>query len=186
LATSELNRAILPYQSSPVDRLGRGHREEGEGVEPTTAKGRHGCSKPAAAPAAHLPGRNEEVLTPTAVTAIRFRGGARHPAGSRSISTLPPEANRREMAEDGEIESHGVTRRQVSGRGQPPGWFILHEQKATDSNGTVLPAHPLATEPSAPVWFAFHECARRDSNSHDRSHTVLGRAWLPLHHPRRE
>jgi hypothetical protein len=43
------------------------------------------------------------------------------------------------MAEDGEIESHGVTRRPVSGRGQPPGWFILHEQKAQYSKLTTLP-----------------------------------------------
>jgi hypothetical protein len=39
--------------------------------------GRRGYSKPAAAPAAHLPSRNEEVPTPTALTASRFRGGAR-------------------------------------------------------------------------------------------------------------
>ena len=40
---------------------------------------------------------------------------------------------------------------------RPPGFqprpaagrFVLQEQKATDSNGTVSPAHPLATEPGS-------------------------------------
>jgi hypothetical protein len=40
-------------------------------------------------------------------------------AGSLSVSALPPDANRREMAEDGAVEARGVTRRPVSGRGQP-------------------------------------------------------------------
>ena len=34
LATSELNRALPPYQGGPFDRLGRGQQAEGEGVEP--------------------------------------------------------------------------------------------------------------------------------------------------------
>jgi hypothetical protein len=48
-----------------------------------------------------------------------------------------------------------MSRHPVSGRGQPPGWFILHARKAADLNGTVLPAHPLATEPGTPVRIAF-------------------------------
>jgi hypothetical protein len=35
----------------------------------------------------------------------------------------------------------------LSGRGQPPGWFILHARKAGDSNATVSAAHRLAGEP---------------------------------------
>jgi hypothetical protein len=85
-------------------------------------------------------------------------------AGSLSRTTPPPGVNRQGMAEDGEIESQRLRAHPVSGRGQPPGWFILQEQKATDSNGTVSPAHPLATEPSAPVWFTFHGYRPGDSN----------------------
>jgi hypothetical protein len=90
-----------------------------------------------------------------ACTPIRFRGGARALAGSLSIMDPPPGANRWEIAEDGEIESHGFPiRHPVSGRGQPPGWFILHEEgglleshgvtRASASNG----ARPLAGSPS--------------------------------------
>ena len=81
-----------------------------------------------------------------------------------SSTAPPPGVNRQGMAEDGEIESQRLRAHPGSGRGQPPGWFILYEQKATDSNGTVSPAHPLATEPSAPVWFTFHEYRPGDSN----------------------
>jgi hypothetical protein len=71
-----------------------------------------------------------------------------------------------------------VSRHPVSGRGQPPGWFILPapppsgamateggggieppgsavERKAGYSKATVSPAHPLATEPGTPVRFTF-------------------------------
>ena len=34
-------------------------------------------------------------------------------------------------------------------------------RKAADSNGTVLPAHPLATEPGTPVRIAFHSAEPR-------------------------
>jgi hypothetical protein len=37
----------------------------------------------------------------------------------------------------------------LSKRSRPPDRFILYKQKATDSNGTVSPAHPLATEPGS-------------------------------------
>jgi hypothetical protein len=47
------------------------------------------------------------------------------------------------------------TRRPVSGRGRPPGRFILQEWKAQHSKLKVLPSHRLAGEPSAPVWFTF-------------------------------
>jgi len=96
--TQGSNLAIPPHQSGPVNQLGRARCEEGRGVEPRGRKDRHGCSKPAAAPAAHLPSRNEEVPTPTARAAGRFRGGARHPAGSRSTFGSPA---RCEQAGDG-------------------------------------------------------------------------------------
>jgi hypothetical protein len=101
---------------------------------PAAREDRHGCSKPAAAPAAHLPLRNKEVPTPTACAASRFRGGARHLAGSRSRTALRPGVNRPEMAEGGEVESHGVTRASLSGRARPPGRFTFHEYRPGDSN----------------------------------------------------
>jgi hypothetical protein len=54
----------------------------------------------------------------SAFTPSRFRNDARALAGLLS-------------EEDGELESHGVTRHPVSGRGQPPGWFILRGRRAT-------------------------------------------------------
>jgi hypothetical protein len=63
------------------------------------------------------------------------------------MSALPPDANRREMAEDGELESQRLS---APGR-LPTGASALAgsssmRQKAEKSNPTVLPAHPLATE----------------------------------------
>jgi hypothetical protein len=56
----------------------------------------------------------------------RFRDGACHPAGSLSISALPPDANGRvSTAEDGEIESQRFHARPLSKRCQHPDWFIL-------------------------------------------------------------
>ena len=60
------------------------------------------------------------------------------------------------MAEDGELESHGATRHPVSGRGQPPDWFILRARKAADSNGTVACASAVA---SAACAAASERCA---------------------------
>jgi hypothetical protein len=97
LATSELNRAILPYQSSPVDRLGRGHREEGEGVEPYEP-----LSRPM-----RTAGRwqRTEKSNLTVLPAARFPAGASRLAGSSS-------------AEGGLFESHGVIRASASNGAQ--------------------------------------------------------------------
>jgi hypothetical protein len=93
---------------------------------PVTVKGHRGCSKPAAAPAARLPRRRATDLNRYARALIRLRCGARALAGSLSISDLPPDKNRREMAEDGELES------------QRPGWFILQKRKAQYSKLTAF------------------------------------------------
>jgi hypothetical protein len=88
------------------------------------------------------------------------------------------------MAEDGELESQRFHARPLSKRCQHPDWFILQEppapspygamatgdgggieppgsdpaaRKAGYSKATVSPAHPLATEPGAPVRFTFRE-----------------------------
>lgn len=111
----------------------------------------HGLSRPVAASAAHLPWISTEErggIEPQRFdTPSRFRGGACNPGRFtlRETTALPPGVNRREMAEDGEIESHPAG---------PPGfqsgpatWLVHPPRKAADSNGTVLPAHPLATEP---------------------------------------
>ena len=91
--------------------------------------------------------------------------------------------NKREIAEDGEIESHGLSiRHPVSSRGQPPGWFILHERKAEHSKLTVLPAHRLAGEPGAPIRFTFHEYRPGDSNpDHPRLERGVSTVGLGRH-----
>src|ERR1700733_3253353 len=73
--------------------MGRGHREEDEGVEPCGREDRHGYSKPAAAPAAHLPWRRTTDSNRYARALIRLRSDARRLAGSFSMSALPPDAS---------------------------------------------------------------------------------------------
>jgi hypothetical protein len=97
----------------------------------TARQGRHGCSRPAAAPAAHLPSRNEEVPTPTALTASRFRGGARPWRVLVPESAPRPGVNRQGMEEDGRLERHCSHSRPVSGRGQSPDWFIFRGERVT-------------------------------------------------------
>ena len=53
------------------------------------------------------------------------------PDGPWPMNLARRRGDRYAMAEDGELESHGVTRRPVSGRGQPPGWFILRGEWVT-------------------------------------------------------
>ena len=63
----------------------------------------------------------------------------------------------------------------------PAAWLVHPPRKVADSNGTVLPAHPLATEPGpCPVHLPY---AGRESNPHVRRHTLLGRARLPFTPP---
>jgi hypothetical protein len=182
LATPELNRAILPYQSSPVDRLGRGHREEGEGVEPHDREG----------PSRVFKARCRSGGAPS----IEERGGPDpHRCHGHPLSGRCPPPGGFSFHVDSparyEEAGHGRGRRNRISRCCPPpsfrpgpaAWLVHPPRKAGYSKATVSPAHPPATEPSAPVWFTFHECARRDSNSHDRSHTGLGRAWLPITPP---
>ncbi len=129
LATSESNRALPPHQGGPFDRLGRGQRKRGE----SNAQGRSSSGfKPAAvANLLALPKRGERrTRTATLVTPIRFRGGARNPGGFTLHKGSPA---RCEQAGDSRgrrsrIPRHSC-RRPVSGRGQPPGWFILHGRR---------------------------------------------------------
>lgn len=79
------------------------------------------------------------------------------------------------MAEDGELESQRFHARPPSKRCQHPGWFILQEQKAGDSNATELPAHRLAGEPGTPVRFTF----RTEPRIRTANLLVLGQAPLP-------
>ena len=134
--TQGSNLAIPPYQSGPFNQLGRARKAEDEGVEPHGREGRHGYSKPVAAPAAHLPfisTRRAADSNRNADTPIRFRGGACIPGRFtlHEQTAPPPGVNRREMAEDGVFEPHPAKGRPVSGRGQPPGWFILRGRRPT-------------------------------------------------------
>ena len=130
LATSESNRALPPYQGGPFDRLGRGQRITEVPTPSACAPFRvqAGACRPAGLRSI---ARNEEVPTPTAFTASRFRGGARHPAGSRSGTAPRPGVNRQGMEEDGRLERHCSHSRPVSGRGQPPDWFIFRGERVT-------------------------------------------------------
>ena len=70
----------------------------------------HGLSRPVAAPAAHLPftsARRAADSNRNACTPIRFRGGACVPGRItlHERTALPHGVNKREMAEDGELES---------------------------------------------------------------------------------
>jgi hypothetical protein len=83
------------------------------------------------------------------------------------------------MAEDGVIETRPEG--PPGFRPGPVAWLVRPPRKVADSNGTVLPAHPLATEPGpCPVHLP---CAGRESNPHVRRHTLLGRARLPFTPP---
>ncbi len=138
LATSESNRALPPYQSGPFDRLGRGQRK-------TEASSPAAWWPPQAFKARCRAGGASSILVRraadsnrNAVTPIRIRNGARSPDGFTLHRGSPA---RCEQAGGSRGRRNRIPRqycrRPVSSRGQPPGWFILHEQKAADSNGTV-------------------------------------------------
>jgi hypothetical protein len=82
---------------------------------PVTARSHRGGSKPAAAPAAHLPKRRTENSNPSA-----FRRPAAFQAVPAPWLVHPP------RAEGGEIESHGVTRASASNGARRPGRFTFH------------------------------------------------------------
>jgi hypothetical protein len=63
-----------------------------------------------------------------------------------SSTALPPGVNRREMEEDGEIESHG-SEPPPGFRPGPTAWLVHPPRKVQQSKLTVLPAHRLAGEP---------------------------------------
>jgi hypothetical protein len=146
LATSELNRAILPYQSSPVDRLGRGHREEGEGVEPHDREG----------PSRVFKARCRAGGAPS----IEERGGPDpHRCHGHPLSGRCPPPGGFSFHVDSparyEEAGHGRGRRNRISRCYPPpsfrpgpaAWLVHPPRKAGYSKATVSPAHPLATEP---------------------------------------
>jgi hypothetical protein len=121
---------------------------------PTGVTRREGSSL-AAAPAAHLPLRRAEGTIPSA-NADPPSKRSPPPAGSLSMSALPADANRREMAEGRRTRSPApFDARPPSKRCQRPGWFILHRAegdrlerygvtRASASNGARL----LAGSPS--------------------------------------
>lgn len=116
----------------PLQPAGPCPEAEGEGADPHGREDRHGCSKPVAAPAAHLPERRAENSNPSACAPVRFRNDARGPGGfTLQVSALRPGVNKPEMEEDGRLERHCSHSRPVSGRGQPPDWFIFRGERVT-------------------------------------------------------
>jgi hypothetical protein len=128
LAASESNRAIPAYQAGPVDRLGRGQRKVEVSIGAPSIEEGGGLEPQRARPGAFE--------TPPAAL-----------AGSPSKSAPPPGVNRWEMVEDGVLETRPAG--PPGFRPGPAAWLVHPPRKAADSNGTVLPAHPLATEPGA-------------------------------------
>ena len=139
-ATALSGRPLRPAGSWPAEDGG----VEPRGLGPPQAF-RARCR---AGGASSIPARRAADSNRNAVTPIRIRNGARNPGGFTLHKGSPPGVNgpRKQRTENSNLTPQGHP---VSNRGQPPGWFILHEQKAADSNGTVLPAHPLATEPGS-------------------------------------
>jgi hypothetical protein len=181
LATSESNRAIPPYQSGPYDRMGRGHREEDGGVEPADHEGRHRCSKPVAAPAAHLPRRRATDSNRCARALIRLRSDARGPGGFTLHVGSPTRCERAEMAEDGAHDAHGVTRRPFPAGADHLAGSSSEEGERLERYGfTRASASDGARRPGR---FTFHECAGRESNPHARRHRFLKPARLPVTPP---
>ena len=160
---------------------------EDGGVDPRGLDDRHGLSGPVAAPAAHLPDdstRNEEVPTPTARTAIRFRSGARHPAGSRSRGCSPPVRTGGRCRRT-EIRIHLIA---------PPGsrrgrraWPVHPSTRGERATRTPrrLTAQSLSGDAQHPGRFTLHGSAWRESNPHASRHWLLGPACLPEFHHKR-
>ena len=69
------------------------------------------------------------------------------------------------MAEDGVVETQGVTPHPLSRRGPPPGDFISHERKAEQSKPTVFTRASLSgrARRACPVHLPYRS---RDSNPH--------------------
>jgi hypothetical protein len=121
-----------------------------EVLSPAPLVGRHRLSKPVAAPAAHLPfvsARRAADSNRDAYTPVRFGAAPASLAGSLSVGErLPAGVNGREMAEDGELESHG-DEPPPGFRPGPAAWLVHPPRRAGDSNTTALAAQSLAVTP---------------------------------------
>jgi hypothetical protein len=119
------------YQSGPFNQLGRARSEEGEGADPTAARTVTGVQSPLPRRRRTFHGgtrrfRPPPFARPTAFGAV--------PATRRVLvprSALRPGVNRPEMEEDGRLERQRLHARPVSGRGQPPDWFIFRGERVT-------------------------------------------------------
>ena len=129
LATSELNRAIPPYQSGPFDRLGRGQRmaEDPTPNAHTPFRVQAGGCRPAASPSIEESGGHDPHCANSQPLSKR-----RRPPGRFALQIgSPPGVNRQGIEEDGRLERHCCHSRPVSGRGQSPDWFIFRGRRAT-------------------------------------------------------
>jgi hypothetical protein len=148
--TQGSNLAVPLYQSGPFNQLGRA-RERKMRVSSSTSH------KPATGFQGPLPRRRRTFHRGTR----RFRPPL--PIGSQPLSRRCPPLDgisfqigspaRCERTGDGRGRRNRISRRYRrhpgSGRGQPPGWFILHAKRAGDSNTTGLPAQSLAATPDS-------------------------------------
>jgi hypothetical protein len=148
--------SLIRGAPSPVGYL---PKAEGGGADSRGLEGRHWCSKPVAAPTAHLPERRAAGTVRSGFPPARFRDGACHPAGSLSTPApqSPGDANTRAREwRRTERTMPSAFWRPCGFRPQPtPRPVHPPERKAEHSKPTELSAHRLAGEPGTPVRFTF-------------------------------
>jgi hypothetical protein len=117
-----------------------------------------GCSKPAAAPAAHLPRRRATDSNRYARALIRIRSGARGPGGFTPHFGSPARCvSGGRWRKTGELNASASAPTRFPDGDHHLVMSSSTTRKVADLNGTVSPAHPLATEPGAPVRFTFRK-----------------------------
>ena len=154
MATAESNRAIPAYQAGPFDQLGRGQRMM-EDPSPSALPRAHPASNGRRPPGRFTiqKSRERSSRSPGHLSVPPFAFGATPARLSGSLSTRKTE------------NSNPRPFRTPTGFQPAPVASQVHlPRRAEKSNPTVLPAHPLATEPGTPVRFTFPECRTADSN----------------------
>ena len=157
----------------PRHRLSRGQRKM-EVSRPAASRPPTGVQNPLP-PAARLP-EESGGPDPQRSPAHPFSGRGL-PPGRFTLQVGSPARCEREMAEDGELESQRFSR-PAAFQAVPAPWLVHPpERKAEQSKPTVLPAHPLAGEPGAPVRFTFPYRPRDSNPDHPRSERGASTSW---------
>jgi hypothetical protein len=165
--------SLIRGAPSPVGYL---PKAEDEGVEPHGRYGRHWCSKPVAAPAAHLPLRRAAGTIRSGHPPARFRDGACHPAGSLSTSA-PRSPVMRTPGTGGwrktvETIHMAFGHHPLSRRGSPPGDFIFRAEEGgrLERHGFPRASASNGARHACPVHLPY---AGRDLHPHAPSGTQV-------------